>query len=239
MNVYVDGVYMGWSVGTYSWYLIVLDVTINTFIPDDNYAIGPLTGTGDDREWNRWGSSRTWQLEAVLQPNTTSNLLLEDVHDTGVSMLYDLSLWAAPFCWPGAPSSVDENGRLTQEAKDDWNQGCPLKINWGQPSGATLACSTQKESRTRMYLNCYGNEATPVMQYAPGITYDLSVSFFFYDEGAVDYLVQGAHDGFPNYEIYVGDQLIYSHDYRAYGQGISSLGPPMEFAGINASGRVW
>lgn len=234
MNAYIDGVYVGHWTETWSWYLIVLDITINTFIPDQHYGIpGFLTGIGDDRGWNRWGSVRTAEIDAILQPNTPNYLHIENQPIVGLSELFDIS--GGWYC--GVPDSLDGNGRLKAEALADWAWGCPYRLEWAYPPGATLYCATYKNSDVSMYLHCTGNEATPLLSFAPGITYGLFIDFWYTAQG-VEFLVRGAHDGFPNYEIYVGNQLIYTHDHRAWGQTIASLGPPMEFAGVFVPGWV-
>jgi hypothetical protein len=243
-DYYMDGTPMGSDSASLPWYLLMLDITINTFIPDDHYPCPSYTpcywygergwtGTGDDRSWNRYGSSRTTQIVAILQPRSSAYLIDgAPMYDVGRSETYDID------------TSVDGGFRLTSEARNDWTWGYPMKLEWGYPSGATLQCNTTGNSAVNMELHCQGNEATPLIWYAPGITYDFYIDFWFHADDAnesirVEYLVRGSHDGFPNYEIYVGNQLIYSHDYVAHGQSIASLGPPAEFAGLFVPGEVW
>lgn len=37
------------------------------------------------------------------------------------------------------------------------------------------------------------------------------------------YSIDGDHDGFPAYEIYIGDQCVYSYDPIPAGEGVTAL----------------
>jgi hypothetical protein len=226
--------YGGSSYDYWDVYLTVFDVTINTFIPDNHYP-NPLnpsdTGEGDDRGYARWGSSRTKQTMAIYGPHKAGSLFADGpYHVPGETALYDVA------------TSVDGSNRLTAAARNDWVWGAPMKKAWGTPSGHTLSCSVSKNSYEHLELQCHGNEATPLFGWAPGITYDFYIDFWvandFSNSLTIDYLVQGQHDGFPNYEIFVGDQQIFDFDYRNYGQSIWSLGPPAEYGGYFITGSV-
>ena len=105
-------------------------------------------------------------------------------------------------------------------------------------SGTSLWCETTKNSLVNMTLHCHGNEGTSLFIGAPGITYDFYLNCWFYENGSIEYTLSGGHDGFPNYEVYVGDQRLYGYEYTTHGQVIFSLGPPAEMSGIFASGWV-
>ena len=66
------------------------------------------------------------------------------------------------------------------------------------------------------------------------VTFNVSVAQVVENEIAVRSTLLGRHDGFPGYEAYVQQNLIYSHDPIAEGQTPLSLFPPME---IRASGN--
>ena len=92
-----------------------------------------------------------------------------------------------------------------------------------------MTCEGTWISDTRVDLWCHGAESTPLYDYAQccGITYDLQISLWFYNsEERVEYLVQGSHDLFPNYEVYLGDQFVYGHSHGD--RGIGWLLPPPE-----------
>ena len=187
-------------------YLTVLDVTINTFIPENNYPDPRVgwwpgvtgTGEGDNRSWDRYGSSRTYHQVSIYQPYLVSDNLFEStqIAQAGFSAYYEMS------------TSLDGSGNLTDEARNDWTEGAPMKVAWGAPDGSSLNCDAHKTSHSVASLECHGNEATPLFWWAPGITYDFFIDFTFNDDTSVDFLITGDHDGFPNCEIYVGDQLL-------------------------------
>ena len=237
----IDGISLGPETETRSVYLIMLDITINTFIPDSHYPTsciwqfgfsvfptecGWTTGHGDGRGFARYGSSRTWQAISLYAPRSTDSLSEGYVHDVGWSALYQIS------------TSVDASNRLTEEAKNDWIPGVPLKVRWAQGSPDTLSCAVVRGSAVEMTLACSGNEGTPLFWVAPGITYQFFVDFTFTADGRIEYRIRGQHDGFPDYEIYVGNQRIFGFHYPDYGQTILSLVGSGEFPVPNVTGEV-
>jgi hypothetical protein len=228
---FVNGNRVGGDSKSLGVFLTVLDITINTFIPFDN-ARDPIwsddyTWDGDGREFQRNGSSRTAMLSSIFQPTTPWQFESWPYAGTGLTQLFDV------------PTSLSGD-ILTAEARADWDPGPPKKIDWAQSSGGSMWCSTSRTSTVNMTLECHQNESNPLLTDFGwfGITYDFYVDFWFYEDGRVEYLVRGEHDGFPNYEIYVGDQLLYSHDARPSGQTLWSLGRPCEYAGLFVPGVI-
>jgi hypothetical protein len=166
---------------------------------------------------------------SVYQPKATGSLVeFGPSRATGLTAVYDMN------------TSLDPFGRLTWEALNDWTWGGDKKLQWDQATGSTMHCSTTRVSHIRMTLECHQNESNPLLDdYGYfGITYDFYIDFWFYEYGAIEYLVQGQHDGFPNYEIYVGNQRLYEHDAVAHGQTLLSLGPPTEYMGLFYPGWI-
>ena len=215
-------------------FLTILDITINTFIPMDNvhdpFPWRDVTWEGDDREFARNGSSRASMTLSILQPKAVGGLIeTGPFTSAGITAVYDI------------PTSLDAAGRLTWSARNDWIRGYPEKLDYEQSSGSSMSCTAVPLSNIQMTLECHMNEDNPLHRSWGwfGVTYDFYIDFWFYDDGRVEYLVQGQHDGFPNYEIYVGNQELYTHDLRHHGQGLWSLGRPAEFTGLFYPGMVW
>lgn len=62
---------------------------------------------------------------------------------------------------------------------------------------------------------------------APPINADMVVSFDVNGNGDIEYAVSGSHDGFPAYELYINQVLVYFWDPLAQGTGpLALLGPP-------------
>lgn len=229
---FVAGEPAGYDEGTIHVYVLMLDIVVNTFIPDNHTALyNPgygdwIAGEGDDRSFNKSGSTRTNQFVTVISPAVTTSLVTTYYPATGLTEVYDYN------------TSVG-GGVLTAQARNDWViNDHYLKIYFGQPSGATLSCSASKDSVTAMTLYCSGDEATPYCGFGffcPGITYDFYLTFWFYANNTIEYLVSGSHDNFPNYEVYVGNQLMYPYDHG--GHGLEGLFPPTDVS-VYAPGSV-
>ncbi len=69
--------------------------------------------------------------------------------------------------------------------------------------------------------------ANPLLS-APAIDADITVGLRRTAE-AIQYMVSGAHDGFPCYSISINSQEIYLHDCVRLGENPSALKPPMDY----------
>jgi len=76
----------------------------------------------------------------------------------------------------------------------------------------------------------------PLVDSAPAINADLWLQLKEYN-GKLYYRLTGTHDGFPAYELYVDECLVYSHDPEAEGQSPLSLFPPSEYT-VNKEWQV-
>lgn len=232
-DFHVDGYFLAHDSTRDDYFLIMLDITINTFIPENNYPFALpaeennrlYTAGGDDRGFSRTGSFRSNQVASIYAAAAGVDLVATQSGAGGLTEIYEYF------------SSVGPDHRLTAEAKNDWILNDDyLKVGVGQSSGATLQCSSTKHSLVSMTLHCEGNESTPIFFFAPGITYHFDIQFWFNANGTADYLVLGGHDAFPSYEVYVGDQRIYEWDHGTY--DILWLLPPEDVTGIFVPGRV-
>ena len=76
---------------------------------------------------------------------------------------------------------------------------------------------------------CAGNPLFSVLgiSLAPPINADFTITFDVNSDGDIEYAVSGSHDGFPAYELYVDQQLVYSWDPVAEGTSpFALLSPP-------------
>lgn len=156
----------------------------------------------------------------VLGPAATGYLFEDGPYpDTGWSFAFEKS------------TSLDPLGMLTAEAWADPYPGPPLKLDWDKSNPYDgLNCTVEKLSVEQERIHCSGNAPNPLVwswaQWAATVTYEIDITLTFSGDGRVYYEVWGSHDGYPNYGIWVGDQLIY--DYHHGDQTPWSLGSPME-----------
>jgi RHS repeat-associated protein len=108
----------------------------------------------------------------------------------------------------------------------------------GKAPGDTLKASAHHQTNEGVgplvLVNAKGNEHDPLVPEAPGITYN--IKFYVQSsgpDGAVSIGVDGEHDGFPAYEIFVqrpessnkSEQFITGYDPRTENNGPSALIP--------------
>lgn len=106
----------------------------------------------------------------------------------------------------------------TQTATDDH-----LNFVGGAGGSTKEAVFSATELTTVATITVSG--ALPLMKLSPAIDADLYVHFKV-DGGALKGLVNGAHDGFPAYELYFNQQLAYKYDPVAAGASPINLMPP-------------
>lgn len=130
-------------------YLYVLDITIQTFIPEqhipcpnvpdflpwveDCYEMGEIgyTGIGDDRmEFHKYGSARTRYTASIIAPIAdVGNHMLSNDKGTGMSMLFDLFTSIDPLCYERGCADPTVH-RITQAVLDDWTEDTVGKVRW-------------------------------------------------------------------------------------------------------------
>ena len=69
--------------------------------------------------------------------------------------------------------------------------------------------------------------ANPLLTLAPAIDAEIVVGLRKAGAG-IQYIVNGKHDGFPNYTLLINGMSVYSWDCTAKSQDPSALGPPMD-----------
>lgn len=92
-----------------------------------------------------------------------------------------------------------------------------------------------------------GAASLPHVKPSPDIDYEYKITLH-QDGNYVLYHIEGAHDGFPAYQIYIGSTLVHFHTPKVAegqnplspfnkGQSITSLFPPMEFD-VEKTGKI-
>jgi hypothetical protein len=206
----------------------VLDISLAAFIPEDNvptfcypegfilfpFECGWTTGEGDGRGFSYMGPARAWQFITLYSPRSLGPIVTDYVPGVNPSALYEMA------------SSL-LNGRLTFAARNDFIPGPPLKTRWAQgvPSSG-MTCFGAKIDVRQARLTCEGDESTPLFWFAPAINWRIVIDFTF--GNTIRYRVSGMHDGYPNYELYIGTHRIFEFDHIAYNETIYSLGLGME-----------
>ena len=96
--------------------------------------------------------------------------------------------------------------------------------------------------RSKTMVEIIGSAALPLIKNAPNIDYDLEFEFTMDSSKGHDiaWSLEGDHDGFPAYEVFIGKSNVYFHTPKEEegqspinpfnsGQTLASLLPPMEF----------
>jgi|GEM_PF-6626848 len=184
-------------------------IVIKTFIPHayinhpnfiSNQIYGDRVFGGDNRSFDL-NSSRFRSQHLILaspyEDHSTSGLIAE-TPQTGKTRLYDRE------------TSV-QGDSLRPEALADEIEGHPYMLEEGggepQPSGLTVA--SVRLSSSKIQLTCTGDVDNPLTA-SPNITYCFIITLEA-KEGYVWWTIEGLHDGFPAYEIYVNEKPILQH----------------------------
>ncbi|MCP5560321.1 MAG: hypothetical protein H7A55_21435 [Verrucomicrobiaceae bacterium] len=188
----------------------------------ENWVLG-----GDNRGFNYQGSSsRAVQKITVRVPwneRPTKLVLGEAERVWGQSSAYrwdrarrvpGMPTWWVEIADPRKPSDdfgtlrpTNENSRITV-----WRTGpVSIKVQFFLSGGFPLMHLPLNDMVT------------------PAIDADVTMHLRRRPDGAMEYMLEGAHDGFPAYELYINRNLAYSHDPVKQKQTPLSLFPPMEF----------
>jgi Chitobiase/beta-hexosaminidase C-terminal domain len=204
-------------------------ITVNVFIPeeylDDPFPLQPYTGAifeGDNRAYfRRLASSRVHQ-EVFVTLNGASSLV-----KMGTTRQYDKA------------SSLDPNGHLTLAARQDTVLGDTyLKTaeETDSGSGVTVSATRSGSVASVQVAASAGNPFRHIPLIENTIDYEFAFAVDFGDKFHPQFSMTGAHDGFPNYEVYMNGQLVYAYIHAE--QTPFSLFPPMEFVVGPIAGSV-
>ena len=229
-------------------------ITINAFIPDntvdDPRNIIPFTRNtvfeGDNRKagtpprsvWNENGAHRVQHKfnivawHAADADGLQDNAYAEDpdgvqndnqLRHIGESREYDKA------------TSLDAAGNLTAAARADTVLNDGNLLIKKAPGPKTNLWIDWTESGwlgdRKVKITCRSRAFDPLVPLA-GVFGPLEYKFTFIidktDPAHPTYSLTGDHDGFPSYEIYINHTRVYQHDPLITGEGLSSLGFPME-----------
>ena len=217
-------------------------VTINTFIPHNNVEDPrPLIGTlfkGDNRNfgtppravWDENGSHRTQQRFQVIADQTIdSNGLVDNAFGAnadgnGNSDRYVHIGETKSF---DPDTSVDASGNLTATALADTAPGAPLMIDKATaPQTEVWLENAHFITPKKFAVKCRCEASNPLVTGSPAISYTINITI---DRSTGTYSMEGSHDGFPAYEIYINGKRVYQHDPLATGDDLNSLFPDEEY----------
>jgi len=180
----------------------VLEVEINSFIPQEQVSTPPLvpgggTFSGDGRGVGESGTQRTQQIIQVYEdPNAPNGYRVEIDPDIGET------------------HRLDGNGNVveTDEA----------------PESDLQAEVTEVREDGTIVVQLSGQSANPLVGIAPGITYDLTVEMRPNADGTWTVTTTGEHDAFPGYEVLASveggpQQAVYGYDPQVSGASAISL----------------
>jgi hypothetical protein len=181
-------------------------VEIKSFIPSQ-YLINPFLPwtlfQGDDRGFGSCCTSRMTTVYEVFNPALNSTDVWGEQHFTGETVLYD------------GFTSLDSFFNLTDEAKNDWEPGPPLKMAWENAVPITMGCTPPQRlgpnpsvpSSTHQF-NCYGAASDPLVPIAPPVTWNITIKLE-YGNNQVKYQTTGCISWFPAFEVYVNGSAIF------------------------------
>jgi hypothetical protein len=133
-------------------------------------------------------------------------------------------------------TSLNAAGNLSSAALADNVRGAPMKLDWATATPSTNSGTSNRIDSNSIEVSLQMATADPLIASSPSIDWDLTIRIDETATGAT-YTVTGAHDGYPAIDIYINDSEIYTHDPRVTGDGLPSLGPPMEIE-VNESGNL-
>jgi hypothetical protein len=211
-------------------------IKIAAFFPGDwvgnPYLLPPVIFEGDSRDFT-WsgGTSRQITLIEVFNPAVNDGGLVRPCvdnqppcHSNVMSVMYDrdTSLTAPPF------------GTIKQEARDDWERGYPMKLDWRYPElgadGNSMMCTPPQrlgadfDAETSAHqFTCRATVRLPFVDGVPYIDSHFTVTLT-YGHNQAKYTIKGWHDGFPSHEIWMNGQSAYQfstdgHIEHLFGSG--------------------
>ena len=102
--------------------------------------------------------------------------------------------------------------------------------NWATGSNSGMSITPAWLGDRKLQIRCVVSADNPLVSGAlwDNIDYDFTLIIDLTDAQNPKYSLTGSHDGFPAYEVYIGDKRVYEYDPIVTGEGLLSLGPPME-----------
>lgn len=227
------------------------DLNLTTFIPADfvegppqskcinRNHVGPgppiqqlyFGGDGADRGFSpSAGSFRSRQLVTITpDENVDPDGIVDGSHDpqTGITRSF-----AEDIFLPGAP----------EDGIDEVTGDCHFlhEVGQGDAASAMSVETTGPPGNDAVAVRLLGDVSNPLVRLSPGIGWNLQVLIDASGD-PVRYTVVGTHDGFPAYELYVNDTLVYSYHPGplpyTFRDHLRRLFPPLDVS-VNESGTL-
>ncbi|HEB81817.1 MAG TPA: hypothetical protein ENJ11_03025 [Gammaproteobacteria bacterium] len=207
-----------------------VDIKLRVFIPSPAVSLNMPIGNdfaGDDRGFAYSGGSSRAEIHATLTFGTELGWprLQTDAIAFGETRAYDpddtLDVSGKPDWWKAikaeaTPVETDTLARTSDNLDIAASYTYPPTAESYWPDGPIAAMA---------YLKVDGSN--PLVSLAPAINAEL---YLYIKEvnGKLYYKLSGSHDGFPAYELYVDECLVYTHDPVAEGNSPASLFPPSD-----------
>lgn len=208
-----------------------VDIKLRVFIPAPVVSTGiPLTSAyaGDDRSFSYSGGSSRAEIHAKLtfgSDHAWPQLQIDQI-EFGATHAYDQGdtsdVAGKPSWWNSINSGASPTGSGTLSRTADnlnavqsYTYAPTAESYW--PDGPIAAL---------VYLKV--NAPNPLESLAPAIDTNLYLYVKQYND-KLYYKLSGDHDGFPAFELYVDECLVFSHDPAVENQSPASLLPPSEY----------
>lgn len=204
-----------------------LSVTIETFIPFDRVTAmnNPYDAPFESAFGRYEGDNRDVGQQKVLKDGKIEDATYRTVQrmDVDLNMPEGVDI---PCTVEASQCIQDKNAGMSRDysIRDD-----NLKLREDRATGKTMKATARREGDT-ITITAGGNEGNPLITGAPGITYNLKITIKKDGEsGKATITVEGAHDHFPAYEVFVSrtkddeKKLIYGFDPRTKGYTPLSL----------------
>ena len=193
-----------------------VEVVIRSFIPSayveaplgfpvsgDWAVVGSLSDDivfkGDNRSFEYAAESYRTEHRFLLMPHQESDDdgLLEESKDIGTTFTYQKS------------SSV-VGDQLRQEAREDQIRFAPFMVDFdtGSTSDLDFEVLRVNEKAVKLRATCAAGNPLFSELVVPDIDYDFTLTIDASSQGYLWCTIQGCHDGFPSYEIYVNGRLV-------------------------------
>lgn len=182
-----------------------VDIVIRSFIMQEwigNPAdMGISIFEGDNRSFQAYGgTARITTVYDVLNPAVNDGDILSGPYfGAGMTVKYDrdTSLAPPPF------------GPISQQAKDDWTPGYPMKLDWAIAPTDGMWCSAPARQGPSPYdftsthtFTCVASAANPLVDGSPSIDSRFYFTFKYGNGYRAEYWLDGCHDAFPSTEVY-------------------------------------
>ena len=209
-----------------------VEISFRAFIPSPTVSLDILPGSfgGDNRSFQYDSdsqsisgtppvSSRAYQSVVVnVDPSRPSAIVGEPQALWGETKEYSIgdttSVPDKPFWWTQSLPGAEPIKQATLQTTKENNN---IEVNR----------ISNDEIEVKLTLDG-GNPLLPDL--VPNINSEFSIFIREKDPlGLPEYRVEGLHDGFPAYELYINKERVYEHDPVARTQNPLSLNPPMEW----------